>query len=166
MQIFPSSQWTSFFITRLLCITFAIHSGNSTFDESHETCQHALDLHGRGLWGKALELFTKLADSKIQHFPQEGSADIIDCMFGAALSLNALGMHEASLSAFRLSQRLQVLHPAGSALLAAKSQQSCRDYAVRLGSPTGSAVALTSSLWLQDTHSSRPYPASAHLVGA
>jgi hypothetical protein len=111
-----------------ICFVWTVGSDSV---EPDQTCSYGLYLHGRGQWGKALEHFTNLAVSNFQGSVQGDDFDIVDCIYGAALSLNALGMYDASLSAFRLSQRLQGLHPAGAAALAAESQQSCREYAVR-----------------------------------
>ena len=98
--------------------------------DNENTCEYGLFLHGRGQWGKALELFTDLVASDLHDSLQGGNFDLVDCIFGAALSLNALGQFESSLAAFRLSQRLQALHPAGSHALAEEAQQACRSYAV------------------------------------
>jgi hypothetical protein len=115
----------------LISLGFAlICSVVSAPPDIEKTCEYGLFLHGRGQWGNALELFTELVVADLQSSLQKDNFEIVDCIFGAALSLNALGQFESSLAAFRLSQRLQALHPAGSQVLAEEPQQACRSYAV------------------------------------
>ena len=114
-------------------LIFALLCGvGSSPPENDKTCEYGLFLHGRGQWGKALELFADLVASDLHNSLKVDNFEIVDCIFGAALSLNALGQFESSLAAFRLSQRLQAQHPAGSHVLAEGAQQACRYYAVRL----------------------------------
>ena len=63
----------------------------------------------------ALQVFAAaVGDALAAGLGSEGVVeDAVDCTFGAALSLNVLGESEATLSAFRLSQRLLTLHPRG-----------------------------------------------------
>lgn len=108
----------------LLLLPSAPCGGGSVSDR----CTQGLALHGRGQWGNALQVF---ADAVVDELTAHGiNADnleaAVDCIFGAALSMNTLGRAEDSLAAFRLSQRLQGLHPRGPVHLAREAFQFCR----------------------------------------
>ena len=114
------------------CIFARINATASTEEEL--TCPEGLHLHGVGQWGRALHVFTEVVSAKMRDLgPRsltDDTEDVIDCFYGAGLSLNALGQYEASLASFRLAQRLQYLHPAGSGSLADQAQQRCKEFAV------------------------------------
>ena len=92
-----------------------------------ERCAHGLHLHGRGQWGQALQVFaTAVGDELASGLSDANLAQTVDCVFGAALSLNTLGHAEDSMGAFRLSQRLQRLHARGPTHLTVAAMQRCR----------------------------------------
>jgi hypothetical protein len=95
-----------------------------------ELCAEGLSLHGRGQWAKALQVFAAaVGDELALGLTHNNLEQAVDCIFGAALSLNTLGRAEDSLGAFRLSQRLQSLHARGTTYLSEQGNRRCRSSA-------------------------------------
>ena len=105
----------------LACVPVGEGQGESLRDR----CTHGLALHGSGQWGRALEVFADAIGEEMTGRGLENLEAAVDCIFGAALSLNTLGRTDDSLAAFRLSQRLQRLHPRGPRHLAVAGAARC-----------------------------------------